>query len=457
MPPVVIITALQVEFLAVRTHLTDVREEIHPQGTIYDRGRFTAGDRVWDVAIVQAGAGNSGAGIEAERAIAYFNPNIILFVGVAGGIKDVKIGDVVVSTKVYGYESGKAGRTFEPRENIGLPAYELEQRAKAEARKDDWLKRISAIEPIPEVIVAPIAAGEKVIASTKSEIFKYIKLNCGNAVAVEMEGFGFLQAARANHRVRAIVIRGISDLIDGKAKADKNGSQQLASRHASAFAFEILAKLQLPEELKIQDNSQSSNAAPRPSPLSTEPTVDRDLNEKSTSSKIKVFISYSHINDEDRPDHRDRILELADRLRHDGIECKLDRYETSPDEGWQRWMLDLIEEANFVVVPCSKEYNLRLRGKESGDKGKGSIWESNAILQELYDKAGKNSKFIPIVFSEDGIEFIPTPLGSATYYNLEKDNGYERLYRRLTAQPDTPPSPLGTIKVMPPRERKSSW
>jgi nucleoside phosphorylase len=240
MPCAVIITSLPVEYLAVRKHLTDLREVVHPVGIVYEIGHFSS----WDVGIVEIGAGNPGAALEAERAIAYFNPEVILFVGVAGGIKDVELGDVVASTKIYGYESGNVEQVFKPIPEIGLSAYSLEQRARAEARKTDWLQRLDGSTLTPNVLVAPIAAGEKVVASTKSEVYKFIRANYGDAVALEMEGFGFLEAARANQNVSAMVIRGISDLIDGK-KVDGAGYQVIASLHASAFAFELLAKFNI--------------------------------------------------------------------------------------------------------------------------------------------------------------------------------------------------------------------
>ena len=252
MPCAVILTALPVEYYAVHDRLTDRREEMHPQGTIYERGRFIAAGQMWDVGIVEIGPGNVGAALEEERAIAHFKPAVVLFVGVAGGLKDVAIGDVVASTKIYGYESGKAEEQFRSRPEIGLSAYNLEQRARAESRKDDWLKRLAVVpERIPCVVVGPIAAGEKVVASTASAVFQFLREHYGDAIAVEMEGRGFLEATRANQTVSAMVIRGISDLIDGKPEADRAGNQIMAAAHASAFAFEVLAKL---EPIAVQDN-----------------------------------------------------------------------------------------------------------------------------------------------------------------------------------------------------------
>lgn len=60
MPCAVILTALSVECLAVCAHLSNLKQEVHPQGTIYERGQFDSSKDVWDVAVLEIGAGNPG-------------------------------------------------------------------------------------------------------------------------------------------------------------------------------------------------------------------------------------------------------------------------------------------------------------------------------------------------------------------------------------------------------------
>ena len=93
----VILTALEVETRAVLRQLGDQTNETI-SGTGFFRGQFEG----WDVAIAEVGSGNVSAAAVAVRALEHYKPNVALFVGVAGGVKDVKIGDVVVATKVSG-------------------------------------------------------------------------------------------------------------------------------------------------------------------------------------------------------------------------------------------------------------------------------------------------------------------------------------------------------------------
>lgn len=99
------------------------------------------------------------------------------------------------------------------------------------------------LDPTPNVYVGAIAAGEKVVNSTLSDTWEMLKANYEDTLAIEMEGYGFLQAAEANQQIEALIIRGISDLIDDKNKTDTANFQRIAALHASAFAFEVLAEL----------------------------------------------------------------------------------------------------------------------------------------------------------------------------------------------------------------------
>ena len=175
-----------------------------------------------------------------ERAFQHFNPQVALFVGVAGGIKDVRLGDVVAASKVYAYDSGKeTGGMFKPRPDLDWSSYEMEQRARATRTMGIWRERLKLPhDSEPAAYIGPIAAGEKVITATRSQVMKRFY---SDALAVEMEGRGFFNALHTNKHVIGIVVRGISDLLDDKSESDAQGWQEIASDSAAAFALELLA------------------------------------------------------------------------------------------------------------------------------------------------------------------------------------------------------------------------
>lgn len=167
-----------------------------------------------------------------------------------------------------------------------------------------------------------------------------------------------------------------------------------------------------------------------------------------SSAIPRVFISYSH----DSPEHMDWVLQLSNRLREEGVDCRVDQYVDSPSMGWPRWCLKEVEESEFVLVVCTETYERRFKGEEEPGRGKGVAFEGFVITQALYDEYSKNEKFVPVVLSDTDSQYIPITLRGYTFYNLSKPEGYDQLYRRLTNQPAVTKPPVGEIKIRPRRE-----
>jgi formylglycine-generating enzyme required for sulfatase activity len=166
----------------------------------------------------------------------------------------------------------------------------------------------------------------------------------------------------------------------------------------------------------------------------------------------KVFISYSH----DGPEHEERVLDLADRLREDGIDAEVDQYLQSPPEGWPAWCESQIENADFVLMVCTETYHRRVKGDEAPGKGLGVVCEARIIRQLVYDSGAVSAKFIPVLFSDGSADHIPLPVKGWTRYVVNTEDGYEALYRRLSGQPWTTRPPLGSgrqLPARPPRHR----
>lgn len=166
------------------------------------------------------------------------------------------------------------------------------------------------------------------------------------------------------------------------------------------------------------------------------------------SNNPRVFISYSH----DSSEHARRVLALSERLRQDGIDVQLDQYiNGTPPGGWARWMLDELDNADFVLLVCTETYYRRFRGHEQPGKGKGADWEGALITQDLYDTRSQTVKVVPILFNADDEQRIPEPLRSVTHYTLNSEAAYDSLYDFLLGQAGVEPGALGDLRR---KERK---
>ncbi|GAA4074964.1 5'-methylthioadenosine/S-adenosylhomocysteine nucleosidase [Streptomyces shaanxiensis] len=230
-PTIVVLTALPVEHEAVRAQLGPLRTIKHETGTRAFVGPLEG--TPWQVALVQMGEGAVNAAVLTERAITWLRPQAVLFVGVAGSLKKkkVKLGDVVFATKVYAYHGGRATTDgFKVRPDAWRVSQRLDQAARDVLGTKAHFK--------------PIAAGDVLLDSELSAVAKHLKDHYEDAVAIEMEGNGVAHAAHLSDRVDAAIIRGISDLANGrKAKADASGSQARAAANAAEAAFAILRDL----------------------------------------------------------------------------------------------------------------------------------------------------------------------------------------------------------------------
>ena len=238
---VVVLTALNLEYKAMRAHLMDVQRIAHQRGGTGFEVGVLPGARL-PVALVRTGQGNASAGVIAERAIEAFEPAAVMFVGVAGGLKDdVELGDVVVATRVYAVHGAKEqdGRSL-ARPRAFEADHELLDLAQHLDAAGMWESGGAAGVSI-RLHFEPVASGEVVLNSRDTPLARQLYEHFNDAAAVEMESAGVAQAAHLNRGLAMLTVRGISDKADGrKHAADAAGGQPQAAARAALVAVAVL-------------------------------------------------------------------------------------------------------------------------------------------------------------------------------------------------------------------------
>ncbi|MER5475638.1 5'-methylthioadenosine/S-adenosylhomocysteine nucleosidase [Streptomyces sp. NPDC002734] len=263
---VVILTALNLEYEAVRRKLAGPRLHLHQHGTRFEVG--TVRGTSCRVALGLTNKGNHSAAVIAERAVQEFSPAAVLFVGVAGALWDTaRLGDVVVATHVYAYHGGTSeddGLKARPR--VWEAPHAISQLASHLARVNDWTDGDDAAGRgrAPQVRFGAVAAGEVVQNSRISAEARWIRQHYNDALAIEMEAAGVAQAGHLSGAPVAVV-RGISDRADGtKGSAKDRNWQPRAAANAAAFATRLAVELVgVQEQMAMSQADRSPTAAGR--------------------------------------------------------------------------------------------------------------------------------------------------------------------------------------------------
>ena len=138
----------------------------------------------------------------------------------------------------------------------------------------------------------------------------------------------------------------------------------------------------------------------------------------------QVFISYSWTSKE----YQQLIVDLASRMRHDGVDVKLDVWDLKEGQDKYAYMEQCVTnpEIDKVLILSDRIYS------EKADARKGGVGDETTIISaEVYGNADQH-KFIPVVMErdEEGKEYLPTYLKSRMYRDLSGEN-YEEEYEAL--------------------------
>ncbi|MCH7229471.1 hypothetical protein L0U85_01130 [Glycomyces sp. L485] len=256
LPTAVLCTPLDVEHRAALDLLDGHRITEHLEGgTVYEVTEFEGRHTAWRLVLTLTSRRNEDTAAAVEHAIAVWDPQILLLAGIAGGLRDSSIGDVIAATKVYGYESGQdTDGGFEPRVDTIRCSHMLIQQAHRVAEDRTWTGRLDPDQRRPRVFHRPIAAGGKVVTGTGSETAALIRRTFGDTQGIEMEGYGAMAAASRSSGVDAMVVRGVSDLIDDKTKSADRTRQPLAARNAAAFALALIERCKPARQHRAEDD-----------------------------------------------------------------------------------------------------------------------------------------------------------------------------------------------------------
>lgn len=251
---VLLLTAVEVETSAVLNLGCQWQKfSLDNDTTIYRHATIQANERTCNVIHAQLPEmGMAAAAAHTAKAVLHFKPELVMMTGIAGGLeKDANIGDILVATDVWNYNSGKYVEIGEG-ENIEeelLPDSKhitIDRATQDKLAAYDFNEVLSQIrngfsENTPSnplrVFSGPMACGSAVV--TSKGVLSKVKSQARKVIGLDMESYGVYLACRdvCYPSANAIVIKSISDFADRKKD---DAGQGYAAYTSASFAMYLI-------------------------------------------------------------------------------------------------------------------------------------------------------------------------------------------------------------------------
>ena len=227
MKPIIIVSAIKEEIQDFLDYFKKVKIEKNDNFITYHTNYHST-----PVILATSGVGKVSAAMTTQYLINKFEPEIILFTGIAGALNSTyEIGNIIIANTCIQYDIDASELGFSP----GTIPYTDYKTFSSDHKLLDLAKKIKTKNAIH---FGTILTGDQFISHKKrinyQHLFDYFKGD-----AIEMEGAALAHVCTYNN-LPFLVIRTISDKADETAPKDFNAFLKIASRNNFVFIEELL-------------------------------------------------------------------------------------------------------------------------------------------------------------------------------------------------------------------------
>ena len=217
-----VICAEEKELIEIKNLMNNIKEN-----NIYEKTFYIGSIEEKEVVLVKCNVGKVNSSRVCQMLIDNFDIKLVINVGTAGSVDNsLEIGDIVVATSLvqYDFDVTAFGRKLGEIENIG-----------ESIKVDDNLLNLFDGMNVKKGI---IASGDKFIVNREE---KDNIRNVFGVLCIEMEGASIAQTCFLD-KIPFLVIRSITDKLDGSSKIDFEKFLESSSKVAASILKEVLKK-----------------------------------------------------------------------------------------------------------------------------------------------------------------------------------------------------------------------